>query len=399
MKRLLFTIALSLFVVMGAYAQKKVLRDATKALKKGELQDAITLGQQAAENEETTKNPDVYITVGKAYLQTFVESGFENIDAARESLDWYEKALKFGDQKLAQTLSEPPVFNPKDPTEYIGGGEDLGLLEYYVVTEFNNSLQNEEYENAYAFGKLSLKIDPTFEKYFFAGYAADMAGNKKDAYDAFKEVLTYEEELEEFENLEYIYGYLMEYERNQENNDEVLRYARLGQEKFPDNRMFKTWEVDILIQTDRMDEAISGLQKIIDAGDADKATYYTMGYLQWNNGQLDAAEENAKKALELDSEYADAIYLAGSVIFNKGVDVMKEANAEIEDNARYERLREQALSKFREAMPIFEKGLKMDPKDLYTLRPLSTIYDQLAMPEKRDEILDRIDEIEAGGGE
>lgn len=394
MKRLIFTIALSLFVVMGAYAQKKVLRNASKALRKGELQEAITLGKQAAKDSETGEDPDTYITVGKAYLQTFIQSEFSDYNAANESYEWYNKAIEVGGDKTKENLLEQPFFNPKDPTEYIGGGEDLGLLEYYLITNFNSKLQEGDFESAYELGVISSKINPSIEKAFFAGYAADNAGKDEEAYEAFKEVIAFNEP---YDNLEYALNFVIQYDKNNENYDDALKTTRKGQEMYPDAKIFKDWEVDLLIQSNRMDEAIAGLQKIVDQGKADKVTYYTLGYLQWNNEEMVAAEASAKKAIELDPDYLDALYVAGSVVFNLGADIMREANAETEDNNRYEELREKALGRFKEAMPMFEKIIATNPDDIYTLRPLSTIYDQLAMPDKRDVLLERIDKIESGG--
>ncbi len=396
MKRLIFTIAASLFVVMGAYAQKKVLKEATKALRKGELTEAISLAKQAAQDSETEQDPDTYITLGQAYLETFVNSEFKDFDAANNSYEAYAKALEVGDDKTEESIMEPPFFNPQDPSVYMGGGKDLALLEYYLIIQFNDRLQNNDFEAAFKLGTISAKINPNIEKAFFAGYAADNADMKKEAYEAFKVVIDFNEP---YDNLEYALNYVIQYEKNEEDYEAALKTARKGQEMYPEAKVFKDWEVDLLIQSDRMDEAISGLQELVDEGKADKVTYYTLGYLQWNNEQLDQAEKSAKKALELDPEYIEALYVAGSVIFNQGAETMKEANEITGDNNKYEDLREKALVKFREAMPIFEKCIAANPDDIYSLRPLSTIYDQLAMPDKRDKILDHIDKVEGMGGQ
>ena len=63
MKKLFFT-ALLLFFVAGVYGQKKVLKSAEKALKKGEYAEALTLAKQASENAETKDDPEVYVTLG-----------------------------------------------------------------------------------------------------------------------------------------------------------------------------------------------------------------------------------------------------------------------------------------------------------------------------------------------
>ena len=75
---------------------------------------------------------------------------------------------------------------------------------------------------------------------------------------------------------------------------------------------------------------------------------------------------------------------------------MTEANTTMDDDAKYKELKDKALAKFKEAMPMFEKAVAADPNDVYSLRPLSTIYDQLGMDAKRDEILDRLEKLEGG---
>ncbi|PSB04561.1 hypothetical protein C7B76_32065 [filamentous cyanobacterium CCP2] len=213
----------------------------------------------------------------------------------------------------------------------------------------------------------------------------------EEAYEFYNRVIGHEEE---YDNKNYAYNSVIQYEIDSEDYDNALAHIREAQGNYPEEEMYKKWEVDVLIQSERMDEAISGLSKIIDAGQADKSTYYTLAYLQWNNEQLDDAEKNAKKALDLDGSYAEALYVAGSVIFNQAAEIMKEANLTVDDDAKYNDLKEKAMARFKEAMPMFEKALEADPNDVYSLRPLSTIYDQLGMDAKRDAILDRLDALE-----
>lgn len=392
MKKLFLTVALSLFVV-GAFAQKKVLRDAEKAFKKGETSTAIDLATQATKDAETGVEPDVYILLGKIYLQEFVDSDKTDAAAAQKSLDWFKVAIEKGGEKTKESLMEQPFFNPADNTKWIGGGETLALLDYYLVSAGNAALGEEDFELAYSMLSLSAQVESSVEREFFAGYAADNADMKEESYKHYSRVLT---SPEEYENKTYAYNSVIQYELDNEDYDNALKHIREAQTQYPEEELYKKWEVDALIQSERMDEAISGLNKIIEAGSADKTTYYTLAYLQWNNEQLDDAEANAKKALELDPNYPEALYVAGSVIYNQAAEVMREANLTSDDDAKYDQLKKKALEMFKEAQPMFEKALEADPNDVYSLRPLSTIYDQLGMDAKRDAILDRLDKLEGG---
>lgn len=394
MKKLFLTVALSLFV-MGAFAQKKVLRDAEKAFRKGETSTAIELATQATKDAETGEEPDVYILLGKIYLQEFVNSEKTDADAAEKSLDWFLMAMEKGDEKTKETLLEQPFFSPGDNTQWIGGGETLALLDYYLVSAGNAALSEDDFETAYDMLSLSARVESTIEREFFAGYAAFNADLSDEAYMHYKKVIAFPDE---YENKNYAYNGVIEYELKQAdpNYDNILALIRKAQTLFPEEELYRNWEVDVLIQSERMDEAISGLTKIIEAGSADKKTFYTLAYLQWNNEQYEDAEVNAKKALELDPNYADALYVAGSVIYNRAAEVMKEANTTADDDETYEALKKKAQDLFKEAQPMFEKALESNPDDVYSLRPLSTIYDQLGMEAKRDAILDRLDRLEGG---
>lgn len=394
MKKLFFTAALSL-LVMGAFAQKKVLKSADKAFKKGSLEEAATLAKQASENDETKNNPAVYSLLGKISLKQYVDGGFAEIDQAKESLSWFNKAMELSDDKGKEKINEDPIVVPtEEGAKVIGGGDQLGLLEHHLVTESDKALQNEEYAKAYPMIDLTYQIEATIERAFFTGYAAEQAEDMETAMKYFEVVIGYEDE---YDNKSYAYNKIIQTSVETQKFDKALEMIRKAKEVYPEEKLYGKWEVDVLIQADKMGEAITNLKKIVDAGGADKETYYTLGFLLWNNEQLDEAEVMGKKALELDPEYNDAYYVVASVVFNQGAEIMKKANMEVDDDAKYESLKKDAHAKFKEAMPMFERLAQADPKDLYALRPLSTIYDQLDMDAKRDEVLDKIDKIEAGG--
>ena len=199
---------------------------------------------------------------------------------------------------------------------------------------------------------------------------------------------------EKFENASFVYNGLIDiYFNTTKDYDKALKYARTAKKLYPEEKSYKDLEIDILIRADKMDEAISGLEGVIQGGQATEATYYTLAYLLWSNGDNEKALENTAKALEINPKYYDALYVAGSVHYNEAVELLKEAN-NTDDNDEFAKLRESALEKFKVCQPIFEECRSQKPEDLYILRPLSTIYDQLKMPEQRDEVLAKIDEIE-----
>ncbi|NVK84843.1 MAG: hypothetical protein HWE21_11015 [Cytophagia bacterium] len=389
MKKLFLTVVLS-FLAVGVFAQKKVLKEADKSFKKDEFANAITLATQATQDAETAV--DAYILLGDIYITQFYNSDRTSVEDANKSYDAYTKAMELADDKTKEKIMEAAVSNPADPNKPYGG-QMLGALETVLLDEANKAMDAEDFKTAYEFLLLATKINTDITKDFFVGYAAENAGLDEEAIAAYRKVVASEEE---YENKGYALNQVITSLVEAEAYDEAIEMLKQGQEMFPEEDLYRQWEVDVLIASDKMEEAIEGLKQIVAAGGAPKNIYYMLAYLQWNSEDYASALENAKKAIELDPNYGEAIYVAGSAIYNEGADLMTKANNEVDDNNKYEQLKNQALEKFKEAQPYFEKAIEIDPNDVYSLRPLSTIYDQLGMDEKRDAILDRLDALEGG---
>lgn len=395
MKKLLFTAALSL-LVMGAFAQKKVLKGAEKAFKKGALEEAATLAKQAAGNDETKGNASVYTLLGQVSLQQYINGGFSDISQAKESLAQFDHAVELADEKTKLKILENPIFNPLDQTKQIDGGKARGLLEHYLTTESNKHLKSgeEDFEKAYPMLELLHQMDSSnIERTFFTGYAAENIDNSEVALKYYKIVMDYEGE---YGNKAFARRKVIEMLFEARAFEEVLPVLRKGKLLYPEERFYGDYEVQALLESDKMDEAITGLEQIVDAGNGVKETFFTLSFLQSTNEEYVKAQANAQKSLELDPDYTDGLNALGTAIFNQGVEFMTQANAEGDDDTKYQALKKQAASKFKEAMPVFEKVLVATPDDLYVLRPLSTIYDQLKMEAKRDALFDKIDALEGG---
>ncbi len=397
MKKLFFTAALSL-LAMGVFAQKKVLKSAEKAFKKGAYEEAVALAKQASENPETTSNPDVYILLGKISLQEFANSDFADLDEARTSMAYFNQALEYSDENGKEDILAKPFFLPGEDKKPIkerklaAGGDMMGLLELYITEESNKALDGEDYEKAYPLLEMTYMMDSSIiERAFFTAYSAEQAENKEVALKYFKKVLGYDQE---YANKSYAYSQIISYSIELKEYDEALKMIRKAKEVYPDEKLYADWEVEVLLQADKMDEALKNLETIIAAGNGSKQTYYTLSFLYLSNDNWEKAIEISRKAIELDPDYIEAYYVLGTGIFNQGADLTTEANAEVDDEAKYQALKAKSLEKFKEAMPIFEKLIADNDKDVFYLRPLSTIYDQLSMDTKRDEILAKLDALE-----
>lgn len=400
MKKLFFTALLSLLVV-GVYAQKKTLKSAQKALNKKDYATAIDMATQASQNAETAENPQVYVIIGTAELYQFNDDKTD-FAKAQSSYDHFQKAIELGDDKLKDKLMEDAFMNNNG--ERLGGGEGLMYLQALLNIQGNAHLENDEFEKMHDYFRLSFDITPDdVVMAFYAGYSAYAGDLDSDiALKYYSKVIELNDaaaEEEKFENANFAYNGIIDiYLSQKEEYDEALKYVRAAKKAYPEEKLYSDYEIDILIKAEKMDEAITGLRGVVEAGNATDFTFYRLAYLLWNNGEDDEALGAVDEALKLNAKYYDALYVAGSIHFNQGVELLKTAN-NTDDNDEFAKLVEQAKEKFRLALPYVERAIVEKPEDIFMLNPLSTIYDQLDMDAKRDEVLAKIEAIEAKGGE
>lgn len=390
----LSSILILLFSISFSYAQTQNLRKAKNSLKKKDYTTAIKLASQAATNADTKDNPDVYLILGQSNMYLF-EGSSNNISLAQQSLDNFRTAIEKGGETMKEGLMKEVVMNAKN--ERLTGG-DIMYLQNLLTRQANAHFEAQEYDKSYDHFLMANEIVPNdIVLNFYTGYSAYAESNNEVAVEKYQKVIALNEALpsdEKYANARFAFNGLIDiYFTKQLDYDKALKYIKIAKATYPDEQIYKDYEVDVYIKSDRMEEAIQGLRDRVNSGDATKQTYYMMGYLYMNNDNLEEAKKAADQALSLDPGYYDALYVAGSVCYNQASELLKTAN-NTSDDAEYGKLTKDANAKFRAAMPYFEKAIVLLPEDSYSLNPLATIYDRLNMDDKRDEILARLAKLE-----
>lgn len=398
MKKLLITALLSL-MVLGLQAQKKVLKSAQKALNKKDYATAIDLAKEAGAHPETAENNQLYVILGTAFLYRFKDDKTD-VSLAQTSFDHFQKAIDLGGEKVKAKLMEEVFMNAEG--ERLGGGEGLLYLQNLLNTQGNVHFEAEEYDRAYEYFLISSKIQPDdVVMAFYTGYSAYNSEKNEVAIEYYQKTIVLNEKAPEeakFENMGFVYRGLIDiYFTRKKDFDKALEYIKLAKEAFPEEKVYKDIEIDVLIKADKLSDAITQLQEINNAGNGTVITYSMQARLQFNNDQSEEALAAANRALALDPNHYDALNIAGSVHFNEAVALLNAANnTDTSDTETYDKLLKEAKDKFRVALPLFEKSLEQKPTDTYSLNPLYTIYDQLDMDAKRDEVKAKLDALDGG---
>ena len=88
--------------------------------------------------------------------------------------------------------------------------------------------------------------------------------------------------------------------------------------------------------------------------------FFYCGYgvtLEFYQGNTDAAIKVYKRAVKRYSNSEWGYYRLGSVYYHRGIDLLEQASR-LHDNGQYRMMRLKALEYFKQAKPLFEKGLE-----------------------------------------
>ncbi len=378
MKKLALLVTFCL-IGAGIYAQNSAVNKATQYLNKGELLQAKEQIDLASAHEKTINKPQTWFTRGQVYEKIAFSEDPAVADmsdsAMEEALVAYNKAKELDDAGKYESLSDIQVDNMWG--QLINKG-----AEYY---------NNNDYENARKYFEKSSNIKPEdTTAYYYAGIAAQQNEN----YDA--ALTNYYKLIELDYHNEDIYSSMVYLERaHNEDNEKALEVLSKAREHYPDNEALMKEEINLLIITEKTDQAKSKLEAAIQAEPDNANLYYNLAYISEQTGDMDEAVEYYKKAIEVEPEYFDATFNLAVNYYNKAAEVLKKANEM--DLRTYQKegkkIEEEARGEFANALPYLEKAHDIKPDDKIVLETLQTVYVQLKMNDKAEAIYKKMEEL------
>lgn len=179
---------------------------------------------------------------------------------------------------------------------------------------------------------------------------------------------------------------------NLEKGAQVLNIAK---EMFPGNTDIIITEANMYISTNNHAKAISSLMEAKEKEPKNVSVLYAVGVtydLMKNDTSLseadrskyfDAAITSYKETIEADPNYFDALFNLGAIYFNKGGEVINEANKlPISETVKYDKMLADGNNYLNMALPYLEKCETIQPQDKPTLISLKEIYTRLKITEK-----------------
>jgi tetratricopeptide (TPR) repeat protein len=378
MKKLL-TLSLSLIIGLAAYAQPANVTKAEKLKDKGEFVEAASLIDAATENEKTKDKGKTWYTRGLVYEEMAVKSPNTNPNALEVAVDSYKKAMSM--EKENSSI----YFLSNQRVETIWGSALNKAIELYQAEDFKGAgaqfdiaiMTKPQDTTALLYGAVVAQEDSDWER------------SKMLYYKLLNNTVYESPSL--FQSLVWI-------ERNQSKDyDQAIKVLKMAQEKYPADKSFVNEEINILIVTERVDEARASLQAAIDKDPKDPLLYFNLGYLNDQVGDEEGALKSYKSAVEIDADYFDAIFNIAVLYFNKAVAEYKTAgNMDMKEyNKNGRAVEAKGDGYFRDALPYLERSAELKPDELSVLETLNTVYTRLKMNDKAKALTKRIEEIDA----
>ncbi|MCE7990998.1 MAG: tetratricopeptide repeat protein [Roseivirga sp.] len=168
-------------------------------------------------------------------------------------------------------------------------------------------------------------------------------------------------------------------------DENAIKAIDEGLVKFPNDLSLLTSRINLYLRYGQMKEALNYMDRALINDSENAVLYFSRGTIHDNFKESTKAEADYKTALQINPEYFDANYNLGALYFNLGVDINNQAGLE-DDNAEYEKKKNEAENLFRKSIPYLEKAQNIEPSHQATLQSLMQLYVRLNMTEKYEAV-------------
>lgn len=157
-----------------------------------------------------------------------------------------------------------------------------------------------------------------------------------------------------------------------------------GRAKYPENRALLTAELQLFFDNKEYDKALANLDQAIAQDPENVVMYYNKGVILQNEmKRTDDALEAYRKALEIDSTYADALYMTSIIYIDKANALGEKINElPISAEKQYKKLKAEQDGIFEESLPYLERAYAANPSDGQVVSALMGVYRALKMYDK-----------------
>ncbi len=372
------------FISFSAFAQNANVNKAERSLKEGDLATAKEAIDEAQANEKTKDAARTLYTLAQVYqaitLSDEPQYASMKSDAFNKSLDGFKKII---------------ASEKENSTYYILASEGLNS---FWGANFNKAAElfnDGEFEESSVYFKKAALIQPNdTTTLLFGGFAAQQSDDYDLALSNFNKLVAMN-----YEDLD-VYRALIYMQRvHLEDSEKALATVQKAKKAFPTDTDLAREEINILVELDRLDDALGSLEEAVKNDPTNELYFYNIGIIYDNQQNFEKAEANYKKVIELKPNHFEANFNLAAIYYNKAVEILAEANAMDLDEyqAKGKQIEAKAKVEFEKALPFLETAHNITQDDISAAQTLQTVYAQLGMTAKSEAMAKKI--IAIGGGD
>lgn len=386
----------------SAFETYDALRTANSGpLVKSSLSKAKIAIDKAAQNDKTSTLPETYALRAAIYAHTAMADTIESTSAPIFAAA--EEAL----------VKAKELDTKKENEKFLSSAE--GALAQSRLNAGVSLYRDKKYDDAYkAFDLAQKYAKGDTSSIYYAGISAAAAKNYKGAIDQYKKLLA-----TNFSQNDKVYLDLSSLYLSEKDTTTALNIAAEAVQKFPMNADLRKREIEISIQTGKVQQVLDKVLAAI-SNDPKNKTLYLYGGLIYSQAadvnntkisktkdavaiaalQKEKADNYAKaadmykKAIEVDPNYFDAILNIGYVTLNPAIDTYNAAQQlPAAKQKEYDAALAKAKAQFDAAKPYLEKATEIQPNSVDAWTNLRTYYIGVQNAAKANEIKTKIDEL------
>ncbi len=385
MKRLLFFL-IAVFAVTSAFAQKGKVTAANAFIDNGDLKAAKVRINEALVDPSSKVWPKTYIVAARLATEEFKQN--KNNEEVLKAAGYYQQAIELdktgdakgkGKGKFANEIKMNitmflPVLQNAGIEAFNGENFAFSMKAFENVAKLN---QNAIFQTP---GKPEI-VDSVF--IYYTALSALRSSNWQKAEEYFKK------------SIEVKYGegdailLLHEVYTSSGDSSKIDKNLKHGIELFPQDERIMLQLINYYLSTKQNKEAMEYLNTAIAKDQSNFSYYFVKGFLLENGNELEKAEIEYKKAIELKPDYYEPLISLGVIYYNRGAEQTRIAQ-DLSDFKKYEAAMKASLEQFKLALPFVERADAAKPDQEHVLETLKSLYYRLEMMDKYNNIVDRM---------
>jgi len=150
-------------------------------------------------------------------------------------------------------------------------------------------------------------------------------------------------------------------------------------------------QANIYLKLDKKDEFAAAMKEAIAEDPNNAALHFNVGVINQEQGKLEEAKVNYKKAIELKSDYDDAYLNLGSAMLEEDKTLVEEMNNNLSNFKKYDAIKAKQVALYKEVIPHYEKAFEIkkakDGKgNVQLAKTLMSLYENIGMDDKYKEM-------------